>query len=371
MNIAVISTVWFPLSHTDVIVSRWVRPYPGDASFGWTASRSRIASIFIEQFPENDMGVAFCERHALPRFETIADALTLGTDALAVDAVLLIGEHGDYPRNEYGQKLYPRKRLFDVITTEFRRLGRAVPIFNDKHFSWDFSHSCEMFATARELGFPLYGGSSVPQCPLDPAPPLAPGEGVTEALALFHGDQDNYGFHTIEFAESLLERRPGGETGVRAVRSYAGPAVIQAIEQGEIPRDLVHRALVQHGYPNDESIVSFVLERAEELLAYQIEHTDGLRVTHLRLQKWVTEWVVALRKSSGEIASCRSFMGSCPDFHKNFAILNSLVEEFFLTGKAPTPVERTHLATGTLEAVQKALKSEGQWVATPQLSISY
>ena len=371
MKIAVISTVWFPLSHTDVIVSRWVHPYPGDAAFGWTASRSKIASIFIEQFPENDMGRSFCQRHDLSLFGSIPEALTLGSGELAVDAVLLIGEHGDYPRNEYGQKLYPRKRLFDAITEEFRRLGRAVPIFNDKHFSWEFAHSQEMLATAGELGFPLYGGSSVPHCPLDPAPPLAEGERVREAVSLFHGDQDNYGFHTIEFAQSLVERRLGGEPGVRAVRSFSGESVTQAIKDGEIPQDLVRRALVQHGYPNADSIVPFVLERTEELLAYQIEHVDGMRVTHVRLQKWVTEWVVAMRKESGEIRSCRAFMGDGTNFHKNFALLNALVEEFFLSGQPPTPVGRTHLATGVLEAVQKALKSEGQWVSTPQLSISY
>ncbi len=371
MKIAVISTVWFPLSHTDVIVSRWVNPYPGDSESGWTSSRSEIASVFIEQFPENDMGKTFCERHNLARFDSIAEALTMGTDRLLVDAVLLIGEHGDYPRNEYGQKLYPRKRLFDAIIAEFQRLGCVVPVFNDKHFSWEFAHSEEMLAKARELGMPLYAGSSVPHCALDPAPPLVEGESVSEAVSLFHGDQDNYGFHTIEFAQSLLERRVGGETGVRAVRSFSGEAVIQAITQGEIPVDLIQQALAQHGYPDSEEIVPFVLERTEELLAYQIEYVDGLRVTHVRLQKFVTEWVVAVRKSSGEIRSCRALMGDGKNFHKNFARLNSLVEQFFLTGQPPTPLERTHLATGALEAVQKALKSEGQWSDTPQLAIHY
>lgn len=371
MKIAVLSTVWFPLSHTDVIVSRWVQPYPGDSGFGWAAPRSEIASVFIEQFPVNDIGRAFCERHNLPRFDSIGEALTMGTDRLVVDAVLLIGEHGDYPRNEYGQKLYPRKRMFDEIVAEFQRLGRIAPVFNDKHFSWEFAHSEEMVATARKLGMPLYGGSSVPHCLLDPAPPLGAGESVSEAVSLFHGDQDNYGFHTIEFAQSLLERRIGGETGIHAVRSFAEGAVIQAISRGMIPIDLVKEALVRHGYPDTARIVPHIFERAEGLLAYQVKHLDGMCVTYIRLQKFVSEWVVSLRKGAGEICSCRALVGNPTNFYSNFARLNALVEEFFLTGLPPTPVERTHLAAGILEAVQRALKSEEQWLYTPHLHVQY
>ena len=44
----------------------------------------------------------------------IAEALRCGGDKLAVDAVLIIGEHGDYPRNEIGQKQYPRYEFFQA-----------------------------------------------------------------------------------------------------------------------------------------------------------------------------------------------------------------------------------------------------------------
>ena len=55
---------------------------------------------------------------------------------LAVDAVLLVGEHGDYPTNERGQKLYPRYELFERIVDVMRKQRAvAVPVFCDKHLS--------------------------------------------------------------------------------------------------------------------------------------------------------------------------------------------------------------------------------------------
>ena len=57
---------------------------------------------------------------------------------LAVDGVLLIAEHGDDPANEKGQKLYPRYELFEQILSVFRNSGRTVPVFNNKHLSWNW-----------------------------------------------------------------------------------------------------------------------------------------------------------------------------------------------------------------------------------------
>lgn len=158
-----------------------------------------IASVWIEQMSGSSFGVKFSADNKIPLFATIEQALTLGTGKLAVDGVLLIGEHGEYPRNELGQKLYPRKRLFDAIVDVFRASGRSVPIFNDKHYSWDFTESSEMLKVAEELSFSLYGGSSLTHCPCDPRPPLEVGESVAEALGLFFGDPEDYSFHSMEF----------------------------------------------------------------------------------------------------------------------------------------------------------------------------
>lgn len=372
MKIAVISTVWFPLSHADVIVTRWMKPFPNDAAKGWSHPASTIASAWIEQRPNNDIGVRFCAENGILLTETIEQALTLGTETLAVDGVLLIGEHGDYPRNEFGQKLYPRKRLFDEIVKVFRTSGRAVPVFNDKHFSWDFAECCEMMRVSDELGFCLYGGSSLTHCPCVPSQPVKTGEEIFEALALFYGGPEDYGFHSMEFLQAFLEKRSGGEKGIRAVRCLEGAAALQALSNGEVARDLLLHALACHGYPAEEAIISFVLERTEGAVLFQFEYMDGLRVSHVMLPKFVSNWVASLRLSDGQIRSCEVDCGrGGPDFFGNFAYLNVQLEKLFRTRQPPTPPLRTHLVSGALQAVLQAAKQDGRWMDTPQLSIAY
>ena len=58
--------------------------------------------------------------------------------------MLIIGEHGNYPKNEFGQKKYPRYEFFKQVTDVFRKDGRAVPVFNDKHLSWKWEWAKEM-----------------------------------------------------------------------------------------------------------------------------------------------------------------------------------------------------------------------------------
>ena len=90
-------------------------------------------------------------------YPTIAEALTLGGSKLAVDGVVLVGEHGNYPRNEKGQTKYPRYEFFEQIVKVFRDSGTSVPVFNDKHLSWNWEWARQMYDTSREMGFRLHG----------------------------------------------------------------------------------------------------------------------------------------------------------------------------------------------------------------------
>ena len=79
--------------------------------------------MYVDQQPPEDCSSSLAERHGFTIFPSVAEALTLGGNGLAVDGVLLIGEHGDYPINERGQTLYPRHELFSVVVG----CGRASP----------------------------------------------------------------------------------------------------------------------------------------------------------------------------------------------------------------------------------------------------
>src|SRR5439155_20811061 len=67
-----------------------------------------VVSFYADQLPMGDMAREASKRFSVPLFASIDQALCLGGKSLAVDAVLLIGEHGDYPTNELGQRMYPR-----------------------------------------------------------------------------------------------------------------------------------------------------------------------------------------------------------------------------------------------------------------------
>ncbi|MCH2162961.1 MAG: hypothetical protein MK085_13965, partial [Phycisphaerales bacterium] len=153
-RVAAIFTEFRFRSHAYNILENFFRPY---------LFRGRlvdpgvdIVSFYADQRPEKqDMTPALSKAYKLPVFETINDALCVGGKTLAVDAVLSIGEHGNYPRTELGQVKYPRKRFFDEIVATMKRSGRFVPVFNDKHLSYRWDWALEMYQTAKKYKIPF------------------------------------------------------------------------------------------------------------------------------------------------------------------------------------------------------------------------
>ena len=89
-----------------------------------------LVSLYVDQRPESDLSRDRAERFPQMKiYPTVADTLTLGGSDLAVDGVLLIGEHGSYPTNEKGQHLYPRYELFMQIVSVYRTTGKTAPHF--------------------------------------------------------------------------------------------------------------------------------------------------------------------------------------------------------------------------------------------------
>jgi hypothetical protein len=359
-SLAVVATVWFPYSHADVIVRRWLEPHPErDAPWGFLGTQTRIASVFLAQSPENDIGGGLCEKHGVPLFATIEDALTLGTDTLAVDGVLLIGEHGEYPVNARWQKLYPRKEFFDEIVAVFDKSGRVVPIFCDKHFSWNGAWAQEMWATVQEKQIPWLAGSSTTlvgfhHATLGKVMPPPANSRITEGVCTFNVGPEAYGFHSLEVAEAILEKRVGGETGVKNVMAFAGEEVFTAITDGRVPADLLDACLAAEGLTQAELRIN-TLNAAIETeycpanpTAFLIEYNDGVLVWHVCLQGHVANFSVAFRTENGIFAGTADCGGEDTFFH-HFAALNGQIEKLVLTGTCDVPPERTLLTTLTIE----------------------
>ncbi len=218
-RVAAIVTEYRRWSHADVIVTKILEGYNLD---GKEFPRLRLASLYVDQFPERDLSRALAKRHNFPIFDTIEGAVTLGRKELAVDAVLCIGEHGKYPTNERGQILYPRRRFFEGVCNVFARSKRSVPVFNDKHLAATWADARWMSERARELFVPFMAGSSLPVTWRRPVLRIPRNAEIVEAVQIGYGPFEGYGFHALEAAQCLVERRRGGETGVRSVQCLQG-----------------------------------------------------------------------------------------------------------------------------------------------------
>ena len=190
-RVAAIVTVYHHNSHADVIVSRILQSHTLDGKGTWPPGagwpKLKLVSLYIDQEHEKDIGKGLAAEHGVPLVKSIAEALTLGGKSLAVDGVLLIGEHGKYPLSETGQIMYPRRRFFEETAAIFRQTGRSVPVFSDKHLSWNWADAKWMYDTSRELNFPLMAGSSLPGLWRRPALEMQLGARATEAVVLSYG----------------------------------------------------------------------------------------------------------------------------------------------------------------------------------------
>ena len=100
-----------------------------------------------------------------------------------------------------------------------------------------------MVDTARQMGFPLMAGSSLPVAWRYPGLQLPPNAEIESALTIGYGGMESYGFHALETHQCMIERRAGGETGTRSVQAVQGDAIWKAEADGRWSRKLLQAAL--------------------------------------------------------------------------------------------------------------------------------
>src|SRR4051812_139074 len=200
-KIAAVITICQKLSHGQHIVDRFLEGY------GWNGEHHHpamdLVSLYVDQRNGGQLGPDLTDDRAkrfpgMKVYPTIAEALTSGTGKLAVDGIVVVGEHGRYPRNEKGQTLYPRYEFMTQIFDVFKSSNKSVPVFNDKHLSWSWDHSKEIYDTSKKLGFPLMAGSSLPITWRTPSLEMPQNATVREALCIAWGGVDSYDFHALE-----------------------------------------------------------------------------------------------------------------------------------------------------------------------------
>ena len=114
-------------------------------------------------------------------------------------------------------RYYPQE-----VTKVFEKTKKSVPVFNDKHLAATWEDAKWMYDRSRELFVPFLAGSSVPVTWRRPPLQLPKNCELVEAVQIGYGPFEGYGFHALEGLQCMVERRKGGETGVRAVQCVQG-----------------------------------------------------------------------------------------------------------------------------------------------------
>ena len=209
----------------------------------WHKPPIDVVSLYVDQRPEGDLSSRREAEHGFTVYKSISEALRCGGDRLAVDGVVIIGEHGNYPRNKKGQILYPRFEFFQQVVRVFEEDGRAVPVFNDKHLSYSADKAERMVADSKRLKFAFLAGSSLPVTWRLPPVEVPLGAMMEEALMVGVGGFDAMDYHALEAMQCMVERRRGGETGIKSVQLLDGDAVWKAGEEGLWSKRLLEAAL--------------------------------------------------------------------------------------------------------------------------------
>ncbi|MBK9166935.1 MAG: hypothetical protein IPM24_05655 [Bryobacterales bacterium] len=382
-------------SHADVICGRMLagRYLNGQEH----ESGLHVVSMYTDQVPEEDLSRDLAAEHGFKIQPSIREALTMTSNAavgertLAVDGVVLICEHGAYPYNAAGQKLYPRFEFFKQVIDVFRETGQTCPVFTDKHLSYDWHKAKWMYDQAKQLGFPLMAGSVLPHA-LEPEQKLPMGTPVERAVlvwaAEFFDSKDSYGFHALERMQCQVERRAGGETGIAAVQCFEHDAVWAFTDKTPWAARLL-----------DATAGAVERSRVKNPVCFYLQYESGLEAAIYRLNRHRSQRSFAyLKRGSNEPALIpeldrQAKFVAVPDAlrqkyrHNHFSAQVHHIEEMIHHGETPNPVERTLLTTGALAALFEStyqgapqygrtlqhgtMLEEGRRISTPHLRIAY
>ena len=365
-RVAAVVTVYHHNSHADILVSRLLQTDTLDGK--GKVSPLKLVSLYTDQKPQNDTSRMLAASHRFPIYDTIRETLTLGTGKLAVDGVLLIAEHGDYPMSPTGNKQFPKRRMFEEIINVFRTSRRVAPVFCDKHLADNWEDAKFIYDTAVEMGIPLMAGSSLPTTWRKPAADVRPDMPLKEIVAITYGSTDAYGFHALEFAQALAEQRKGGETGIASVQCLTNDAVWDAGTRGVYDPALFQAAwdcLPRH-LNGDQPLQ----EAVKKPILFSLQYADGLQAHILELNGAAGEWSAAWSYADGTADATHFYTQEArPGMH--FTYLLHGIEKMMLSGKPSWPVERTLMTSGALDALLSSRFEKGRQMATPQLQFSY
>jgi len=369
-RIAVCATFWgAPNSHADWIICKLMDGYWWQGAH--TPSRVDVVSAYIHQLDTSVLGQKVCRAKNIPIYKTVAEAVTRGGKELAVDGVVIVGEHGSYPTDLKGHWLLPRWWIYQQVVRVFENSKRSVPVFNDKHLSYNWDDAKWMFDKSRELNFPLTGGSSIPVYFRKPEIEIPQDAPIRNSLVLGGASDEGAIFHCIDVLQAFVERRQGGETGVKSVQSIRGPETWKWVERNPWAGKLLHSVAASFNLPPEN------LQQGAQANACIVEYNDGTKAAVISGRG--VGWTYAGQidgQQDPTIISMLGWPGPFDQYHASNAQPH-WITEMMVTKKEPFPAERLLLSTGITNHYMESNWENGRYSAigrridTPVLNMRY
>ena len=361
-SVAAVLTAYEKGLHADALIGKILEGWKQD---GGPGPALKLASMYVEQFTDRDLARGLAKKYNVPIFDTIEQAVTVGSDRIPVDGVISIGEHGEYPYNDKEQHLYPRRRFFEEITNTFQKYKRVVPVFNDKHLGPVWSDALWMYDRAKEMKIPFMAGSSLTVTYRDPDLTVPMNSEIEAAVGIGYSGLDIYGSHALECFQCLVERRKGAETGVKWVQFRQGADMWKAIDDGTVSKSAFEAALALVAPRPDR------VRESDQASLFLFQYNDGMMGAVFMLPGFATGSSVALKLKGQNSLLATRFEERPEPRHPHFAYLLKGIEKMIHTGTPSYPVERTLLTSGILDRALTSRVQKSEKLMTPELAIRY
>jgi hypothetical protein len=361
-KVAAVATTYFKNSHADVILGKIMGGWLHD---GGPGPNLELVSLYLDQVHVKDIGKTECARHSVPIFDSIEKALTIGGSSIPVDAVISIGEHGDYPHNALGQHLYPRRRFFSEIAATMEKYGKIVPVFSDKHIGPEWADAKWIYDRAKQLDIPFMAGSSLPVGYRIHEINLPMATKIKSAVGIGYSGLDVYGIHALEFYQYHVERRLGAESGVESVQFLRGEAIGKAIDSG-----IVSSVALQAALDVVPKAAAADVRQDKQAGLMLFRYRDGFQGAVLMLS-CVNGTAIGLECAAPDRVLATAFDERSEPRYPHFAYLVKAIEKMAITGKPTYPIERTLLTSGILDKIHHSRAQGDIQIPTPELAIQY